>query len=539
MIDDDFKAYFSVMDKVIVQSIQSLEESSWNFLLLSVDFKYPLTQVWVLANTEQSYVESAEFHISDKIGGTLIFSSTNLEDSFVGFLYSIEIYVLVPILSELVSFSCDYCSMCPGSGHCIPDCNISSYNIQNSSCYSCQESCTSGCRYSQNCSICEDPECLSCLTYSLSSCIKCRVGFELINNSCSKCSQRSYYSSLSQSCLPCAALCESCSGPNQCTSCSANSFLDKSGKCACDLGYYGNSECIRKKFNAMITLSSNNEPEIIFTEILKNDLTSEDILVKINSDIVNVTVSKVDGFSFRIFLPQIDIKKNSKLIVSFIGEIVSMKNSILDVENLQIKLFVGHGQNIAESLLTIKKFTKSVYMSSIGVMIGASIINFDPNSFFTFLNSAELFYYIVLYSAELDEELQTFLLNIQISSQLPSLFDAFPMTYSSLTSKKLNTFGYSCNLLTVNSGFFLTLFIFLLILNAFIYLLVKLTPNNYSQKFSIFLAYFKYKLYLRFWVQTLFELFFCSLIGIIYSNVNNLTQILNLLLCCATLVLFI
>ena len=227
------------------------------------------------------------------------------------------------------------------------------------------------------------------------------------------------------------------------------------------------------------------------------------------------------------------------MIVSFIGEIVSMKNSILDVENLQIKLFVGHGQNIAESLLTIKKFTKSVYMSSIGVMIGASIINFDPNSFFTFLNSAELFYYIVLYSAELDEELQTFLLNIQISSQLPSLFDAFPMTYSSLTSKKLNTFGYSCNLLTVNSGFFLTLFIFLLILNAFIYLLVKLTPNNYSQKFSIFLAYFKYKLYLRFWVQTLFELFFCSLIGIIYSNVNNLTQILNLLLCCATLVLFI
>ena len=538
VIDNDFKANFVVMDKVAVQSIEKLKEFSWNFILLLVDFKYPLTEISVFANTEQSYVESVEFHISDSIGGTLIFSSIDPASSFVGFLYSIDIYVLVPILSEMVSFSCDYCSMCPGSGNCISDCNISSYNTQNSSCYSCQDSCTSGCRYSQNCSICEDPECITCLTYSLSSCTKCRAGFEVINNSCSKCGQGSYYSSQSQKCLPCADLCVTCSGPSQCISCSTNSFLGQAGQCTCDLGYYGDSECIRKKFNARITLSSRNEAEIIFTEVLKNDLDSGDISVKINSVTVNVTVSKADEFRYRIFLPQVEIQKNSKLIILFIREIVSLKNTILDVESLQIKLFVEKGENIAESLLTIKKFTKSVYMSSIGGMVGASIINFDPNSFFTFLNSAELFYYIVLYSAELDEELETFLVNIQISSQLPSLFDAFPMTYSGLTSKKLKTFGYSCNLLTVNSGFFQTLFIFLLILNAIVYLLVKITPNNCSQKFSIFLAYFKFKFYLRFWVQTLFELFFCSLIGIIYSNLNSLTQILNLFLCCATLVFF-
>ena len=50
---------------------------------------------------------------------------------------------------------------------------------------------------------------------------------------------------------------------------------------------------------------------------------------------------------------------------------------------------------------------------------------------------------------------------------------------------------------------------------------------------------FRYGVFSRFWIQSCLELFMNSLVGILYTEFANTLQIVDFLLCCCVLVIFI
>ena len=513
-----------------------LQQEKWSHLILSLD--YSTTSGFSLyINGEQSYVINSFSYLFDQIGGNCQLGYSSDLDSFQGFIYSVESYVKFPEFSSLFSKSCRNCEICLNSGTCLWSCNVTNfYSDDIDFCENCNGGCTEGCRNANNCSVCADNECEICDTYQKKSCTQCKDGFELIDSTCQPCLENFYFDTDSKSCKNCTGLCETCKTDSICITCKSSSALNGLNVCTCILGFYGTTNCTRRKFNSLLTINTKNEAKIIFTEELAEELRASDIIVKIDNDIIVFSLKRIDGFTYKINLENIDIVKDSKLFIYYQKNLISVKNSLHDKEFIMISLYKQQKEQILESLKVFKQNTKSIFMSSIGGLIGVSILNFDPNCLYTFLNSAELFSYTVLYELDLDSDLKDFLVSIQVTSNLPSAFSLIPFEAGTISDSKLNTFGYRTNIICINSGFYLTFLIVLMLIHSLLYILSFVLPEKGVSVIKKCLPYFKYKLYLRFWLQTLFELFFGSIIGVKLTTFNSMSQIFNFILCLGILV---
>ena len=108
--------------------------------------------------------------------------------------------------------------------------------------------------------------------------------------------------------------------------------------------------------------------------------------------------------------------------------------------------------------------------------LGTSFLNLDPTSFFNFLNSAEIYTYIVLYQVELDPVLIAFLSELQFTSKIPNVYSYFidPNDGVQMTGQVSN-FGDNTNLLFLNSGVNMSIFAFFVVVITLIYLLKRIS----------------------------------------------------------------
>ena len=523
-------------------SQNSFNQEQWNYALISVDYAQGTTLVTNIntINSLSSIISPLPF-LDIMNSKLLIGSSSDLANSFQGFIYSIQIYNFAPNIQNLASLNCFECSVCPSSGTCYSTCNITSYSwgsIQQ--CLNCSEECVSGCINNQTCSLCEDPNCYSCNSFQANSCTECNKNYELKAFSCYPCSTTTFYSLQSKTCISCPSLCTSCSSLTSCKSCKQNSFLDSGSLCVCNLGYSTNgTDCVRNKFQALITINSNNVATIIFTEFLSTNLSTSDIRVSINSAVQDYTLTWIDDETYKISLNTTNINDGDKLNVAFVRPLTSTLNSVLVTQLLSIDLF-GTNNNIAREVSIANTYAKNIIRAGISATLGTSAASFNPSHFFAFLYVIEIYSYIAMYQVDIDPVLTAFLASLDVNSDIPSLF-SFILSPSDgvQLSGKLNDFGYTTNLLLLNSGLNLTVFLIFCVCFVFFYFFPKINNTRIDKIIGWMLKQFMFAGFFRLWVETCLEIMFGSIVGIYYSELANKTQIIDYIICWIMIVTFI
>ena len=515
--------------------------NEWNNLLISIDYS-GTSSISVAVNTISTITSlgvAAPF--VDIVGIPLIVGTTSLgTDCFQGFIYSIAIYFTRPSLSTLVSNSCDKCSICPAIGICMPSCNITTYSSTVSDCIQCNSTCTTGCRNSENCNLCDDSNCLTCTKYTNNSCTECKENFEIQNSTCVACSDSKYYNSTLMKCEACIGLCLSCTSLNFCTSCVGNSTLNLNYQCECNEGYSGIYSCTRNMFTAFITIDNQNLATITFTEPLLTKLTEYDLLVVIQNSTQSFELGYINDYTYvvRINFTQ-NIYSGDTINITFASQILSNLYSLLDITSLVTDLFAGSYSDLVSEINTLHNYAQIGLAIGLSTVLGTSAINVDPLSFFNFLNSAQIYSYVVLYQVNLDPALVSFLVQINAISQLPN-----PIAYIISTDQgvqltgRMNDFGNNPNLLLLNSGVTLTIFALCILGKLGTYLLRLIRISWFKPIAEKIEEYFRYGVFSRLWIQSCLEIFINSLVGIFYTELGNNIQIFDFVLCWVMLVIF-
>lgn len=404
-------------------------------------------------------------------------------------------------------------------------------------CQDCLEECKYGCRYGYSCSLCADPNCDECEFYEKLICDKCQNNSIYYNDQCFKCTNSEFFSEAIPGCISCPPLCKSCETSISCIDCKPNSILNSNNLCECIQGFTGISICEQIYFTAELTIHG-TELRLNFTEDLLYDLNNSQIEIYVDTVKKEFQITKIAQNVFYINSVAKYLKQ-SQISLYFLGKIYSSKYSLLKTSYLESQIQPLVQNTIVRAIVEIKNSIKYIYVSTIGLAIGTSVITFDPNCLFTFLNSAELIAFTSTFDLDMDDNLIDFLNNLKISSSLPSFFYKINAESVNIDNKKLIEYGYSSNILLDNSGFIISFFLTLVFMNFFVFGLSKCLGGCGKIYILRLLRYFKFEFYLRWWVQTLFELFLTSFISLKFFDPSLKFQIGNLIITIVICVRFI
>ena len=233
-----------------------------------------------------------------------------------------------------------------------------------------------------------------------------------------------------------------------------------------------------------------------------------------------------------------NIQNGDALSIKFITRHVSISNSILATDSLTINLFGEAYSDFTNTLSQLRNYSKVGMIVGLSTALCTSVINLDPVSFFNFLNSAEIFTYVLVYQVDINPVLSAFLGETQVNSMIPNPFNYLIDSRDGVQlTGKINTFGNNTNLILLNSGVNLGILALLILSSFVIYCLRKFRKNWHQKTMKRVRVYFKYGVFSRLWLQTCLEVSFNSAIGIIFTNLSNTVQLLDFSFCCIMIVI--
>lgn len=516
----------------------------WNHILLAVDYTQGSTcQLYVNSSPKSPLVLSPAPFMDDINSILIIGADGSSLDGFSGFLYSLQMYVKAPAISGLSSVeACGGCLVCFPSKKCIIDCEINEfYNATTLQCSKCSAKCSGGCTNGANCAMCIDSYCTQCSGYEINSCTHCETNYEVRGGACIACNSTSYYDSLTSTCIACANSCTTCTSSGECLVCVANSYLNSANQCECDLGYSQlDSLCTRNLFYAAITISPVNQVTITFTEALAEYLSTSDLEVMNNTVPLGFTVGNISGCVFEI-LPVFttSVSPGDKLSILFTNPVVSVGNSLLANTSFSIELFAA-AYNATASLISQAKYLgQSGLISGAGAVLASSLFTQNPALIFSFMNNLEIYTYTSLYQDNLDEVITSFLNSLSPNSKKPNPFTYFVNLNDQISGNAtVKYFKSTSYLIIINSGF--TLFVFTILIVIFWLALVMRDSKNPWLKKQVWkvLGYYRYRVFLRFFVQSFLELSTTSLIGILHNPFQTAVDVIDYLVCLTFAVIF-
>ncbi|OMJ87110.1 hypothetical protein SteCoe_11260 [Stentor coeruleus] len=528
---------FSINIEGITYNITSKNalELGWNHLLISLNSSLGMSIIVNGKDESPIYFTNSSF-VDLSNSSLYIGSDSTFEKIYTGFIYNLDIYQNIPNVTKIVQSNCLGCNYCQIGSSCIPSCNIGEfYDNINKKCSNCPKECPDICRSSDSCDLCVDNYCTSCKTYDKNSCVECIPEYEVIDYLCYNCTYGYYYSYNSAHCESCVGLCDSCKSETLCLTCKENSLLNSNNECVCKKGYSLFDKCERNMFGVVMMLSQENVATLIFDEELESSLKVSQLEVSIDNKKVSFAINP-DSLSKFYIAPEIpeQVTKNSNLNITIISDLISIDNSLLKNTIFTASLFVSDDL-IAEIKLTVKAqaakaVAKTGSTAGVSVALGVSFMNFDPTSLFDFLNTAEMFYAVYLMELNTNKILSEFLLGLRMQDMIPNAYSyTVDFTEGEKMPDKFKKLGFKRNLVLINGGgqlSTLTIFLGLWIAVALFSKISKLKPKLEKVR-----KIFKYSIFLRFWLQTYFELAIVSTFGLKYSKFANATQIVDVVVC--------
>ena len=155
------------------------------------------------------------------------------------------------------------------------------------------------------------------------------------------------------------------------------------------------------------------------------------------------------------------------------------------------------------------------------------------------MNNLEIYTYTSLYQDNLDEVITSFLNSLSPNSKKPNPFTYFVNLNDQISGNAtVKYFKSTSYLIIINSGF--TLFVFTILIVIFWLALVMRDSKNPWLKKQVWkvLGYYRYRVFLRFFVQSFLELSTTSLIGILHNPFQTAVDVIDYLVCLTFAVIF-
>ena len=170
--------------------------------------------------------------------------------------------------------------------------------------------------------------------------------------------------------------------------------------------------------------------------------------------------------------------------------------------------------------------------------LALSLVNQDPSSLFDFLNTAEMLYSVYLFNLDLNPILKSFQIGMRLQSSVPNFFYLIIDSNQGVSlSSSLQNYGFSTNLVILNSGPYIETLISLLLSSLALFILSKFTWCR--SKLNSTIKNFRFSAFIRFWIQSYFEIGTCIYLAFKYSANENTVQMIDYCFCFIFIVGFI
>ncbi|CAG9321678.1 unnamed protein product [Blepharisma stoltei] len=538
--------------------------NAWSLYMVTFDIFSGNTVILSFINSVQDtlqgisngYFNDISGHMRVTIGGDSKSPSRErvlTEGSFFnGFIYSVCIQnEKISSPSSFLSSACSSsCSSCPKLTGCIPNCGINQY-WTGTSCSNCHSGCSSCSGDSSSCTLCSNPKCLLCSSYSTQTCTSCIDPSAILPNC--ECENGFYWNSGTERCeavpdgyylenddtlIKCPDFCSLCTSDTYCSKCIENaSIVDN--LCKCNDGFSGTALCSEVEFYATLDVNKNNTLNLLFNDNLANDLSEKDISIFINSTKLNFTITKVSQKNYFIEL-RLDSEINQDTIVTLefleILKIKSVSNGLLKTNKLYGGLYSYDPYEWTAKMIDLSSHIAIIVQSTLATSLGLSFINFNPVGLWSLMNIISMVTYLPLVNVKMSEKMTDFFKDTGNYNPIPNIFEYFIDKSDGESPYELaERAGVDTDLLLINIGKSLTVLIGLLVGIPISYALSFISRLHLKGKYFNSLVSYKYSLFARFWIQYYLSFTISSLIAIITFYCGNTTQSINQLLCVITI----
>ncbi|CAG9335195.1 unnamed protein product [Blepharisma stoltei] len=231
-------------DTVQAASTQTLSPTSsfigWTYLSIVIYYVSNSSGLTIYINGVSAGSTTAVERVYRDDASTYLQLGKSDSSGFVGFIFYFQLWnVAITDFTTIIN-GFTFC----GSGNkaiCLWSCDMTTYK-SGSSCVACN-SCAKGCRRAISCNICDDPLCAVCTGFESGKCTTCVTNASKNPTNCA-CNPGFGVSDDGFSCVPCLAVCPTCTGGwwYQCSSCQAGHYL-LNGICLteCPSGYTQNT----------------------------------------------------------------------------------------------------------------------------------------------------------------------------------------------------------------------------------------------------------------------------------------------------------
>lgn len=531
------------------------------FINTSAESKINFEYEYQISPYERVYLEPARLYSPSRVLGKVWDINTSQK------------YLTIEenLIENNVRFCDEHCKSCninyDGSStciRCIENASLSSsdcicdiryyYNSAEESCIGCTNNCLA-CTDAINCVKCDNGFFLDSITQTCNSCqsnckscpygvcAQCNTSFILKDGICI-CDDGYSLSNDQSKCLQLIKGCEEfeISDSIVCKQCKSGLIL-QNGECLCDLGYFYNSVMLRCEACPINCLKCISEECTVCNDGFML-ISSDEIL---NRCIAYMTLCS----EFYLENEEMLCKKCKDNTILEDDECVCKDGYYLDIDSYgcnnctsicqKCKSEVDNACSICESVCSqqdfsdtqketdivpyeyrqAKKIAKkiSIVSSSLsGVVLCIGLLTLNLDKAWTFLNLMQIYSIIPLLQVDIPIILNESLKSQDGTKLMPDLLEYYldyeyqgPEVYA-----KAKDYKYKTPLLIINSGKIILTFIFLLLINFIFYAGFRVFKGKLQRICSAGYNYFRWSVYLRFYIQIYLELSIVSILNIIY-----------------------
>lgn len=544
--------FLADLGNITANSSEIISYDKWNNIYIFLNYTNPGNSLSFYINKvlDKTVSLSSGIFVNVFPNTSISIGGIQYNSYYKGFIYYLAFYIIDELryLNRYLSQNSN--CLVWEDGTCLPECPLTDYWIgpEYNQCQKCSDFCLIGCRNELSCNLCDDPLCKYCKDYSKGNCNQCSglaastansctcqepSKLDLIKYLCVICKDNEYFNE--QTCVKCPDRCGQCDA-NQCFNCVENArFIEQN--CLCLLGYNGTETCSKSILNVEPKLTFSNNIILIFDYPLS--AISIDSIKLISC--VSLTFSLEPWSPGQYYIPityKDAIPEKCPLNITLnIQSIVSIYNGILETG---LYNFTLHSKPItqeavkAQTISAAKKTSESTTTASTAASASVSMMNPNPACLWSFINTIQMICFIDLTSIELTPKFAGQLKGLKKYNMFPNIFEYFVNEDGNKKPfKKAYDFGYKTNLLLLNSGNYLSAFLFMisvLLISLVLKRFTHIKPFSISfikMKIENTVKNYKYGAFLRFWITCYMEVFAAALIAVMMFDFSSGGSIAN------------
>lgn len=231
----------------------------------------------------------------------------------------------------------------------------------------------------------------------------------------------------------------------------------KNDLCICELGYNGTESCELIDFSLAFVVNSDNSLNLTFSDNLLNIISSSDLTLEIeNVEDFTWTMERMSDSNYFISISSNEeIKQDNPIIVNVLdlNYLVSANNGLLQT-NIYFGILNSFSPTTQASAIdSVSAQTSAAVQTAMGGVLAVSMLNPNPASFWTLLNTLQIVSFLGVSKIPMSEKMFAFIKNLNGLSIMPNPLEwILDKDSGTAPYPQAVKYGYDTDLFLVNAG---------------------------------------------------------------------------------------